>query len=242
MDKNETREKLINEINKLDGYNQMSLQRLFQSAQIDKSDYDIALDIFWDFFRIGALKPMQDYLNSSISSFSKTKFGVELFSNQNNLYSTSDYIKNFDDIDNFDSIIREYIEYGHRCFIQNLFNPSVIMFGVASERAIYILGKAISSKTSDNNKKKEIDALVNNGKIKRLIESISKYIKGNSLDFEILESSSIYLLCMLETIRVLRNRNVHPSDSNISKEDCCLIISSFPAVMKKIYKIIAELN
>lgn len=132
-----------------------------------------------------------------------------------------------------DSVILQYIREGLGSFGREMYFSAAVMLGAASEKEIYLLGKSLSNALKDQNKRKQLDGLLEGRSLYRLLESIRQHVALCSKVRGAFDGAEAHLLSLFETIRVQRNDAVHPNTANVLEDGVRLSYDAFPRAIQK---------
>lgn len=138
-----------------------------------------------------------------------------------------------------DPVIEQYMREAVAAYGRGLQFAAAVMLGAASEKAIYLLAKALHDWLSDGSKKTKLDKEIQRrslfGMIAMLSQILAQEIADDRIPFQVHEGAIPHLNSLTEAIRVQRNDAVHPeAGGNLSPNTVRLSFVAFPAAYKKI--------
>jgi hypothetical protein len=216
----------------------------YKEKQLNPIDNMNINEIMWDLIIERILTIGSNNANEELPHLRLTEFGESVINQTTpSYYDHDEYIKILNTtINNLDNVILQYILEGLKCYKQQLFFASGVMFGAASEKSILLLLEAIYGSESKKDKKKKIKELLEHGRLPSIFSMINSYldglIKNKTIPYNIHQGCNTHLLSLYEMVRVQRNEAVHPDFSRVSKEKVYLALLSFPVALQVIYRLI----
>jgi hypothetical protein len=176
----------------------------------------IVLELIQEFVTSSILMPAADRRNAGWPWFSLTTHGKEVLAKGGPpVYDYDGYLTDIKGrVPSIDSIIEMYLSESLRSYQFNLYYASMVMLGLASERAIRLLIDAYLSSIKNSTNREKLRARVSKRDISTMYERFKESFdstKTQITDSTIINDFDIHVDSMYNFIRLLRNSIVHPS-------------------------------
>jgi hypothetical protein len=133
-----------------------------------------------------------------------------------------------------DPVIDQYVSEGLIAYGHQAQFASVVMFGAAAEKEVYILAESIRDAFKDPAKHKKMQAALDGRSIKALENEINAtLVPLRKSHYKIFEGSDAHLISFFEAIRKQRNDAVHPENASVSDVSVRMLIDAFPNALVK---------
>jgi hypothetical protein len=146
------------------------------------------------------------------------------------------------EVPTLDAIIALYLIESLKCFRNGTFVASAVMVGVAAERMMLVLRKAVYDALSSPEKKRRFDDDAQ-GQIKRTYDAVWKKLDPvrEQMPERLRESVGVELAGVFELVRKTRNEAGHPTGRSVEREEAEALLLLFPAYAKTVYALIGWL-
>jgi len=183
-------------------------------------------EILWELVSTNIITVGYNSSNATLPYFSLTRFGEQCL-NENRIlpYDIEGFLYGFyDEVADIDDIIKLYLEESVSCFSKKQYLSSVVMIGVALERAVIVLTENFETflpDTVDINEYKQ--NVLSKYKIKTRFDSFSLFLKDNKIqdlwDRTQREKFDSLLPAIFNLIRITRNETGHPTGRIVSIDE-----------------------
>jgi hypothetical protein len=207
---------------------------------LDKTDSNIYLEVFWDFFRHGIITLGVDDSNPNFPWFRFSVLGKKIADNKSIYF--------FHDVSTYEKAIRLavptinettmlYLKEAMQAFYSGCILSSTVILGVATEHTFLLLLETIENNPIHQPIYKSINDL------RTILQKINKFkniLDQNSknLSSEIKEDLDTHFASILSIIRTFRNDSGHPSGKIIDREQAFILLQLYIPYCKKLYKLI----
>ncbi|PYV21087.1 MAG: hypothetical protein DMG24_20650 [Acidobacteria bacterium] len=166
-------------------------------------------DVFWEFIIQGVLAPGLDLANPNLPWFHITDYGTKVLAASEFLpHDPTGYLRRFrSDIGTPDRTVEAYLSESLNCFERGCFIASVLMLGVASERAFLLVCDSLLAALSKSTERSEFDRILKRNPIKpkqdwvlRKIQEIQK-----TRPCPLPDNVNVMLTVIFDFIRTQRN-------------------------------------
>lgn len=209
------------------------------SANLDREDREIFLEVFWDLFRQGIITIGLNDSNREFPFFRVSSHGKRILDNQESYFfhDVSTYeqlIRN--EIPNIDNITMVYLKEAMQAFRVGCVLSSSVMLGVATEHTFDLLMETINNNSTHAATFQAVNtewgALRRVNKFKTILDT-----QLNTLPREIKEDLDTHFAGILSIIRNFRNQSGHPSGHIIDREQCYVLLQLFIPYGRKMYQL-----
>ena len=203
----------------------------------------LAIDILWDFMVQGILAPGKEGQNVRLPVFHITEYGKKVLEEGKFLpHDPSGYIERVQQtIENPDNTILAYLSESLECFLKNCFVASVVMLGVASEKAFLLLCESLLNSLADTKEKTKFQRILELRAIKPKFEWVFNKIQTiqNKKPNPLPGNVNIMLSVIFDFIRRQRNDLGHPQENPpaVSREEVYVNLNIFPNYLKMVYQV-----
>lgn len=205
-------------------------------------------DVFWEFIIQGIIAPGSNLSNPNLPWFHITDYGRRVLESGEMLpHDPSGYLQRFrSDIGAPDPTVEAYLSESLNCFTRGTYIASVLMLGVASERALLLLCNALLSALSDPNEKSAFETILRRLAIRPKEDWVlSKILAIQSTRPRPLpDNVNIMLTVIFDFIRCQRNNLGHPQDNppKTTREEAFVNLRMFPGYYKMLNQVIEYLS
>jgi hypothetical protein len=200
-------------------------------------------DVFWEFIIQGIIAPGSNLSNPNLPWFHITEYGRKVLESGELLpHDPTSYMQRFrTDVGAPDPTVEAYLSESLNCFTRGTYIASVVMLGVASERAFLLLCSALHNALSDPNEKRTFASILQSIAIKpkedwvlNKIQAIQR-IRPRPLP----DNVNIMLTVMFDFIRCQRNSLGHPQDNppKTTREEAFVNLRMFPGYYKMLNQV-----
>lgn len=210
-------------------------------------DIDKVKVIMWQLIILGVLVPgVQGYADNSWPHFSITEYGKTYLETEGNApYDPDGYLSDVkSDSPNVDDVVLLYLTEGLQCFMKSNYIASVVMVGVATEKAILNLIDALASAMSDGSKATTFRRKIQNSMIKKQFEELTKHLYPlkSQLPTELSRDLETYMDGIFNIVRSYRNEAGHPTGRYIPREIAYSNLQLFRHFSKRVHSLIEYLS
>jgi hypothetical protein len=195
-------------------------------------------ELIWSFINNGILiKKLNPFDPPKEDTFQLTDWGIKVLSDvKPSPYDYEGFLKDISDL--IDSITSFYLVQSLECFYRNLYTPSAIMLGVASENIIIEISKLVETKLGRKEKYQKT-LKENRYSISGHILALGDFIKNKKSDLpeEVKVNIEKEFECFFEILRRARNDAGHPSEIRIDKDEAYTNYIIFRSFCKKAFKL-----
>lgn len=220
----------------------------YEQEELNPIDKFNVVEVVWDLIIERIISPGQDQSNVNFPFVSLTSFGKAVISESTPHYYDPDaYIGLLGEmVPNLDPVIEQYIFEGLNCFRSRLFFASTVMLGAAAEKAILLLLEAIAKSVGDQQKKKEVERLLDGARLPaifdKIMETLTPLTKKDIIPYSIHQGCNEHLMSLFEMIRVQRNDAVHPVAGKVNRDKVFLSLQTLPVALQLVYHLIGWLD
>ncbi len=174
--------------------------------------------------------------------FELTTYGKKLLKNRGeHPYFVKEYLSRLTQILPLDSVLDTVIEFYVRESVElnriGRFTPSVVMLGVASERAIDMLCEAVLESLNSDSRER-FRKVVDGRSMKVKVDELCKKIEANTLPSDLKDGLDHIIWGFVTILRKHRNDFGHPSAVVATKDDALSYLQCFPQYLKRVYMLI----
>ena len=140
----------------------------------------LAQDVLWEFMIQGIIAPGLNVSNPNLPWFHITDYGKKVLASGEFLpHDPTGYLERFhNEITNPDPTVESYLSESLNCFTRGNFIASVVMLGIASERAFLLLCESLLSAIADPTKKSKFRKILELRAIKPKMDWVSNKIQA----------------------------------------------------------------
>jgi hypothetical protein len=175
-------------------------------------------------------------------SFGLTEYGRKILEAKgDHPYFVSEYLSRITQIlpmgSVLDSVIEFYVKESVELNRIGRYTPSVVMLGVASERAVDLLCEAVLESLAHDSREK-FRKVVDGRNMKVKVDELCKKIDAVTLPSNLKDGIDHILRGFVTILRKHRNDFGHPSAVVATKDDALSYLLCFPQYLKRIYMLI----
>ena len=208
---------------------------------------DLIRDVFWEFIIQGIIAPGTT-IGTNLPHFHITEYGKKVLDAGEFLpHDPTGYLERFrKEVGAPDPTVESYLAESLNCFTRGSHIASVVMLGVASERAFLLLCQSLASALSDPNEKSAFEGILKINAIKPkedwVLNKIQTLQRVSPRPFP--DNVNVMLTVIFDFIRVQRNRLGHPQENppKTSREDAYVNLRVFPGYFKMLTDIMEHLS
>jgi hypothetical protein len=205
----------------------------------------VIMEVLWEFSQLGVIMPANsnDYGMPNWEHIHVTEYGHRyLQDRQSILTNTLYYVQHLESRTAglpLDETVKFYSGKASECLCNGLFNPAIVMLGVAAERLILVIAEAIKESRDDEGKKL-YDRIMRKEWIKTRFTALLQVLRevGSSDVQGDLEG----LTGLFHITRKYRNDASHPKDIRFDYHDANGTLESFGLYVKHAYRIIRDVS
>lgn len=208
----------------------------------------LAQDVLWEFMIQGIIAPGLNVHNPNFPWFRITEYGEKVLLEKEFLpHDPTGYLVRFrSEIENFDPVVESYLSESLNCFTRGSLVASIVMLGVASERAFLLLCNAFLNAIANSAEKTKFQKILANIAIKPKMDWVFnkiQVIQSNS-PRPLPDNVNIMLGAIFDFIRCQRNDLGHPQEKppKVTRDDAYVNLRIFPSYYKISLQIIDYLN
>jgi hypothetical protein len=226
-----------------------------QFVEYVRSDYlgreklvNLHLDVMWELIIQGVIAPGLSAQTPNLPHFHITEYGQKVLAAGDYLpHDPTNYLGRFrTEIGAPDPTVEAYLSESLNCFTRGCFVASVMMLGVASERAFILLCDAFLNALADPTEKSDFDRILNRYQMKPKLDWVSDKIQRmqTARPRPLPDNVNILLAAVFDFIRMQRNDVGHPQDTppTTSREHVFAYLTIFPRYYKILNDIISYLS
>jgi hypothetical protein len=208
---------------------------------------DLIGDVFWEFIIQGVIAPGTT-IGTNLPSFHVTEYGKKVLAAGDFLpHDPTGYLERFrDKAGTSDPTVESYLSESLNCFTRGSYIASIVMLGVASERAFLLLCQSLAAALSDPNEKSAFEQILRRNPIKPkedwVLNKIQSLQAGSPRPFP--DNVNVMLTVIFDFIRVQRNSLGHPQENppKTSREEAFVNLRIFPGYFKLLTQIMDYLS
>lgn len=208
----------------------------------------LAQDVLWEFMIQGIIAPGLNVSNPNLPWFHITEYGKKVLNEGEFLpHDPTGYLDRFrTEIKNPDPTVELYLSESLNCFARGNFIASVILLGVASERAFLLLCDSILNSLSDLKEKSKFQKILEIKAIKPKMDWVLNKIQAiqSKSPRPLPDNVNIMLASIFDFIRSQRNDLGHPQEKppKVTREDAYVNLRIFPNYFKMVGQVIEYLR
>jgi hypothetical protein len=207
--------------------------------QLDNSDSDVFLEVFWELFRQGLITLGLNDANRQFPHFRISGFGQRILANQQVYF--------FHDVTTYTDLIRKniprindvtlvYLQEAMQSFKASCILSSTVMLGVATEHTFLLMLEAVDASP------KHQKVFANVSTERTILQKINKFknvLDANIAGFpaELKEDLDTHFAGILSIIRNFRNQAGHPTGRIIDREQAYVLLQLFIPYCRKLYQL-----
>ena len=205
-------------------------------------------DVFWEFIIQGIIAPGTNLSNPNLPWFHITDYGRKVLESGEVLpHDPAGYLQRFrNDVGAPDPTVEAYLSESLNCFTRGTYIASVVMLGVASERAFLLLCNALLNALSDPNEKSAFETILRRLAIKPKEDWVLSKIQAiqSTRPRPLPDNVNIMLTVIFDFIRSQRNNLGHPQDDppKTSREEAFVNLRMFPGYYKMLTQVVDYLS
>ncbi len=205
-------------------------------------------DVFWEFIIQGIIAPGSNLSNPNLPWFHITEYGRKVLGSGELLpHDPTNYLQRFrEDVGAVDSTVEAYVSESLNCFIKGNHIASVVMLGVASERAFLLLCDAFLNAVSDPTEKNRFSAIIRANAIKPKEDWVLNKIQDlqKARPRPLPDNVNIMLTVIFDFIRSQRNNLGHPQETppKTTREEAFVNLRIFPGYYKMLNQVMDYLS
>jgi hypothetical protein len=203
----------------------------------------LAQDVLWEFMIQGIIAPGLNVSNPNLPWFHITEHGKKVLAKEELLpHDPTGYLDRFrKEIKNPDKTVEAYLSESLNCFTRGNFIASIVMFGVASERAFLILCDSLLNTITDTKEKLKFQKILEQRAIKPKMDWVLNKIQviQSGSPRPLPDNVNIMLASIFDFIRCQRNDLGHPQETlpKVTKEDAYVNLRIFPNYFKMVNEV-----
>lgn len=215
--------------------------------QMPKEDREKLRQLIWDLIFSGILVPGSNESNLTLPFLRVTPFGKKCIQARELLpYDPEGFLSKFKTaIPNVDNTIYFYLEESLRCLRYSCHTASTVMLGVSSEKAILLLGDALTASLKDPKERGAFQNTLDSARgVKKKHDVLFRKLneKRKLIPKQIEDDMGINLSSVFNLIREYRNAAGHPTGKQIDRSEAFAHLQLFPSYIRKIYTLIDFLD
>lgn len=214
-------------------------QREALPPQLDRSDSEIYLEVFWELFRQGIITLGLHDSNREFPHCRLSEFGRRLLQNGQGYFfhdvtSYANLIQH--EIPNIDPVTLVYLQEAMQAFKAGCILSASVMLGVATEHTFLLMLETVEASPRHGPTYRRVFR-------ERLLLSKANCFKSildsnvGGLSTEIREDLDTHFAGILAIIRTFRNQSGHPTGQIISREQAYVLLNLFIPYGKKLYQL-----
>jgi hypothetical protein len=230
-------------------YLAQSQNLLPNDQRLTEQDKVVILDIFWEFFVRGVIRPGRNYFQPqpNLNQFTATTYGRQCFDAGEIIpYDPEGFLRSLKkNINSLDSLIEEYIAESLQAFLSRCYKASTVMLGCASEKAILLLMESFHHSMTNTSQQEVFKRKVLNQRfIKQKFDHFYKELKQieSRLPSFIRDDLDIWITAIFNLVRNYRNEAGHPKSITIDRGTAFANLQLFIPHSQKIYSLIKWLE
>ena len=204
----------------------------------------LATEILWECMIQGIIAPGREKGGDFLPWFHITEYGYKVLSTNEYLpHDPTGYLDNIkSEIPNLDDTVFSYLSESLNCFTRDNLIASIVMLGVASERAFLILCDSFLNAISSQKEKNAFQKILNLKAIKPKMDWVVK--KVEQIKKALPDNTNIMLSVIFDFIRCQRNDLGHPKEKppKVMREDAYVYLRLFPNYYKIFNEVITYLS
>jgi len=237
------REIMLERLRREPGWNQINMYETrgfedfvdFVDKQRSKDRlFTLLMDVFWEFIIQGVIAPGLNPANPNLPWFHLTDYGKEVVAtNDFPPHDPTGYLNGFrKSIGNPDPTVEGYLTESLNCFTRGCVVASVVMLGVASERAFLMLCDSLLQALSSSGEQAAFSKLLKSNPIKPKQDWVLKKIQSiqGTKPQPFPDNVNVMLTVIFDFIRVQRNNLGHPQKAppKVQREEAFVNLRLFP--------------
>lgn len=205
-------------------------------------------DVFWEFIIQGILAPGLNLSNPNLPWFHLTEYGKKVVKVGEFLpHDSTGYLRRFQtEIGIPDATVEIYLKESLDCFTRGNYIASVVMLGVASERAFLILCDALLNALASSSEKSKFENLLKKNAIKPKEDWVLNKIEliQGARPKPLPDNVNVMLTVIFDFIRSQRNNLGHPQETppTVTREDAFVNLRLFPRYYKMLNQVVEYLT
>lgn len=205
-------------------------------------------DVFWEFIIQGIVAPGTNLSTPDLPWFHLTDYGRKVLESEGVLpHDPAGYLQRFrNDVGTPDPTVEAYLSESLNCFTRGTYIASVVMLGVASERAFLLLCNALLNALSDPNEKSAFETILRRLAIKPKEDWVLSKIQAiqSTRPRPLPDNVNIMLTLIFDFIRSQRNNLGHPQDNppKTTREEAFVNLRMFPGYYKMLNQVMEYLS
>jgi hypothetical protein len=208
----------------------------------------LAQDVLWEFMIQGIIAPGLNVSNPNLPWFHITEYGEKVLVEKELLpHDPAGYLEWLrSEIPSCDSTVLKYLSESLNCFTRGCLIASVVMLGVASERAFLILCDAFLNAINNSAEKSKFQKILDQVAIKPKMDWVLNKIQiiQSKPRRPLPDNVNVMLAAIFDFIRCQRNELGHPQESppKITRDDAYVNLRIFPNYYKMVTQVIDYLR
>jgi hypothetical protein len=204
-------------------------------------------EVFWEFIIQGIIAPGTS-LGTTLPWFHITEYGKKVLEAEEFLpHDPTGYLRRFRvDVVSPDLTVEAYLSESLNCFTRGSYIASIVMLGVASERAFLLLCDSLLNALSDPNEKSAFETVLKINAVKPKEDWVLNKIQviQKMRPRPLPDNVNIMLTVIFDFIRSQRNSLGHPQEKppKISREEAYVNLRIFPGYYKMLNQAIDYLS
>ncbi len=208
----------------------------------------LAQDVLWEFMIQGIIAPGLDVHNPGFPWFRITNYGRKVLSEREFIpHDPTGYLERFrKEVINCDPTVEAYLSESLNCFTRGCLIASVVMLGVASERAFLILCDSLLNATANPAEKSKFKKILERIAMKPKMDWVLNKVGmiQNETPRPLPDNVNIMLATIFDFIRCQRNDLGHPQEKppKVIRDDAYVNLRIFPNYYKMVNQVINYLG
>ena len=205
-------------------------------------------DVFWEFIIQGIIAPGLDLSTPNLPWFHLTEYGKKVLGAREFLpHDPTGYLQRFhNDTGTPDATVEVYLAESLECFTRGNFIASVVMLGVASERAFLLLCDSLLSALTNPSERSKFENILKRNSIKPKEDWVLNKIEAiqGTKPKPLPDNVNVMLTVIFDFIRSQRNNLGHPQETppKVTREDAFVNLRLFPRYYKMLNQVIEYLS
>jgi hypothetical protein len=205
-------------------------------------------EVCWEFIIQGIIAPGSDIHNPNLPRFHVTDYGRKVLATGEFLpHDPTNYLQRFHQtVGTPDPTVVAYLSESLNCFTRGCFIASVVMLGVASERAFNLLCDVLVNALVNNKERSAFTKILGSNAMKPKEDWVSHKIESiqTARPRPLPDNVNIMLTGIFDFIRSQRNSLGHPQDDppKVTREDAFVNLRLFPGYYKILKETVAYLS